>query len=648
MPGTARLRRQHARNTIVKQSQRQAGQDPGPVGVAPALGLFWEFAKIPIFPGGRSYQENIAKKLQDKVDAGDGASFSTQASTLVHEVIRSPGQVLAPAIRAPLEARFGLDFSLVRIHTDERASESARALHARAYTVGQHIAFASGEFAPATAKGFQLISHELAHTVQQRSSPGSEGSNLEVGSARDFYEAEADHAASASAERSRVRVAELGKTPRRVQRAPPDDTVDVDVEQTPEPSGVKLPQVSGATLAGAGGTPYASVLPGYSQSGDTCGAASLVSALIIWDREHWKPTEPNSRVVTACNLTLIEFVRRGTAAVQGWAMHPTAEARRIAAAVPGTTVTDVYDTIRLKLVQDLSNIRDSARQPGATVTEGDYQTIGVALYFLWNLGGSGGLSSASIGSLQGALGLSQNKPSAATNIQSFDDLFSNSIVTGLMPDQIAQAGWFVKTGRQHAFLIGRLQSGEWFLSDQGPQPAAEFRAPSLVTLQSAVAAAARSGAYWLYVGTIADYLAAGGVLPGWLGVKLLAPASGVESKAEELIGSGAFLGEVDAGILTTGDRITRVSFISRAYSLSDAKTGFPATNPGGGVIVEAPIGVFNLYSTSAVSQSNISETSLDAEDSKDGVLVRNRTIFSHAWLILGTSGGGHGNWFSVY
>lgn len=59
------------------------------------------------------------------------------------------------------------DFSRVRIHTDSRAGESARAIHARAYTVGDHIVFSPGAFAPHTPAGQRLLTHELAHVVQQ-------------------------------------------------------------------------------------------------------------------------------------------------------------------------------------------------------------------------------------------------------------------------------------------------------------------------------------------------------------------------------------------------------------------------------------------------------------------------------------------------
>jgi hypothetical protein len=82
---------------------------------------------------------------------------------IVDDVLRSPGRALDGATRAQMEARFGHDFARVRIHTDVQADESARAVSAHAYTVGDHVVFASGR----TPRG-PLLAHELAHVVQQR------------------------------------------------------------------------------------------------------------------------------------------------------------------------------------------------------------------------------------------------------------------------------------------------------------------------------------------------------------------------------------------------------------------------------------------------------------------------------------------------
>jgi outer membrane protein OmpA-like peptidoglycan-associated protein len=147
------------------------------------------------------------------------------APPIVHEVLRSPGRPLDPAARAYMEPRFGhdfsqvksrsvipqmmqtyltvgsvnsqfeqeadqmastimrassndnhtipathpvVDFSQVRVHTGPKAAQSARAVNALAYTVGQDIVFGAGQFAPETATGKQLLAHELSHVMQQQ------------------------------------------------------------------------------------------------------------------------------------------------------------------------------------------------------------------------------------------------------------------------------------------------------------------------------------------------------------------------------------------------------------------------------------------------------------------------------------------------
>lgn len=62
----------------------------------------------------------------------------------------------------------------MRVHADAPAAESARALNARAYTVGRDIVFAPGTYQPETAAGRWLLAHELTHVAQQaQSAPGA-------------------------------------------------------------------------------------------------------------------------------------------------------------------------------------------------------------------------------------------------------------------------------------------------------------------------------------------------------------------------------------------------------------------------------------------------------------------------------------------
>ncbi len=98
---------------------------------------------------------------------------SSSVRSVVDEVLNSPGQPLDVSTRAFMQPRFGRDFGDVRIHTGTKASESAQAVSALAYTVGQDVVFAAGQYNPATQEGRHLLAHELTHTVQQAgASPG--------------------------------------------------------------------------------------------------------------------------------------------------------------------------------------------------------------------------------------------------------------------------------------------------------------------------------------------------------------------------------------------------------------------------------------------------------------------------------------------
>ena len=118
--------------------------------------------------------------------------------TVVHEVLRSPGQPLDHETRSFMEPRFGHDFSQVRIHTGSAACASAESLDATAFTTGRHIVFGSGAYAPHTPDGRRLLTHELAHVVQQKERaasgiPAPEG--FAISSPTDRWEREAQEAA---------------------------------------------------------------------------------------------------------------------------------------------------------------------------------------------------------------------------------------------------------------------------------------------------------------------------------------------------------------------------------------------------------------------------------------------------------------------
>ncbi|TWE21912.1 uncharacterized protein DUF4157 [Kitasatospora atroaurantiaca] len=115
------------------------------------------------------------------------------APPVVHEVLAAAGERLDEETAATMGARYGRDFSQVRVHADARAGESADAVGARAYTVGNHIVFADGAYAPQTEQGSHLLAHELIHTLQQPlAGPAATSASLPVGAPTDPAEREAE------------------------------------------------------------------------------------------------------------------------------------------------------------------------------------------------------------------------------------------------------------------------------------------------------------------------------------------------------------------------------------------------------------------------------------------------------------------------
>lgn len=149
----------------------------------------------------------------------------------VATALRSQGQPLDATTRALMEPRFGHDFSHVRVHTDARAVASARAIDARAYTVGPDIVFGEGQYAAHTSEGRRLIAHELAHVLQQRGS--SQGGSLTVNAPGDAFEIEADAAARSVVAGARVAIPPAPGC-RTVQRQGPADDQQKAAREAPD------------------------------------------------------------------------------------------------------------------------------------------------------------------------------------------------------------------------------------------------------------------------------------------------------------------------------------------------------------------------------------------------------------------------------
>jgi Domain of unknown function (DUF4157) len=88
-------------------------------------------------------------------------------SSLVRDATAGAGQALPVETLATMEPLFQHSFGDVRVFSDASASSAAQRLEAKAFTVGQNIAFSEGRYDPHSPEGQRLLMHELAHTVQQ-------------------------------------------------------------------------------------------------------------------------------------------------------------------------------------------------------------------------------------------------------------------------------------------------------------------------------------------------------------------------------------------------------------------------------------------------------------------------------------------------
>jgi hypothetical protein len=118
-------------------------------------------------------EEEEEGALQRKESAS--ADAPANAPPIVHEALNSPGQPLDAATRAYFEPRFGSDFGEVRVHTDSRAVESARAVNALAYTVGRDVVIRDEMSSPGSLVKRRILAHELTHVIQQGAAAATRG-----------------------------------------------------------------------------------------------------------------------------------------------------------------------------------------------------------------------------------------------------------------------------------------------------------------------------------------------------------------------------------------------------------------------------------------------------------------------------------------
>lgn len=121
-------------------------------------------------------EEQVQTKGDEKEDETvqrKESSTSNVASPInyVHS-LNGKGKPLPKATNAFFSHRLGYNFSNVKVHTGKEASDSAKGLNARAYTVKNNIVFKEGQYNTDTTEGNKLIAHELTHVIQQNTGVG--------------------------------------------------------------------------------------------------------------------------------------------------------------------------------------------------------------------------------------------------------------------------------------------------------------------------------------------------------------------------------------------------------------------------------------------------------------------------------------------
>ena len=122
--------------------------------------------------------DDASERQADSAAAGfamgnKSASYKTSSvnsSASVDLRFTESGTSLPSAHKQQYESYFGQSLSNVNIHTGSEAAYAADAVNAKAFTLGNDIYFGQGQYSPSTQQGQDILTHEIAHTMQSDSS----------------------------------------------------------------------------------------------------------------------------------------------------------------------------------------------------------------------------------------------------------------------------------------------------------------------------------------------------------------------------------------------------------------------------------------------------------------------------------------------
>jgi hypothetical protein len=187
--------------------------------------------------------------------ARDGNGVADDAESAVAHASSDSGSALPTTLQRKFEDSLGTDLSSVRIHDGASSADAAHSVGARAYTVGNDIHFAAGEYDPGSDAGQHLLAHEVAHTVQQRGGSPTRQNKLEVSTPYDAAEHEADRAADAMVSGQAASIGTSAGGVHRQEQGKKDDKKDDKADDKKWPIdwkfGYSLLPTAGATTKGA-------------------------------------------------------------------------------------------------------------------------------------------------------------------------------------------------------------------------------------------------------------------------------------------------------------------------------------------------------------------------------------------------------------
>jgi hypothetical protein len=205
-------------------------------------------------------------------------SEATQTSdSHVAETVPEPGapasHQLEPDVLASLEHSFGHALDRIRIHAGPEAELSARAHDAKAFALGDDLYFRQDTYDPRSLEGRRLLSHEIAHAIQQSGSDRAE--STPPAARRDArLEADADVAASHAALGLPARVSSQADVSVACEGADEDKSI----WDTLNDAGKWIGDTQGSVVSGIGGAlgtasdAYNSVAPDFKKANADLGS----------------------------------------------------------------------------------------------------------------------------------------------------------------------------------------------------------------------------------------------------------------------------------------------------------------------------------------------------------------------------------------